>query len=270
MENLAKGKFYGIAKKQFIINGLTIVDSEFSHFRECPWHYHQNAHFAFTKKGRLTETHNSKKIHLSAGSLMYNHSQEPHCNSGYSAHVAALHVDIIEDWFKQYDINFSAIEGVHQLQDPGLKGFFYQLLKELKYFDNASPLAIESLVLESVNEMLRRHFSEKSKTPAWVPKVKDVLYQCFDQEISLKKIASAINIHPVYLCQQFPVYFKCSFGEYIRKIRIEKAVQLMLDKQCLLTNIAYSCGFADQSHFIKTFKNHIGITPLAFRKLLHE
>jgi len=53
MENLDKGKFYGNSKKQFHINGLTIVDSEFQDYSYCTWHYHQNAHFAFTTKGHL-------------------------------------------------------------------------------------------------------------------------------------------------------------------------------------------------------------------------
>src|SRR5690348_2672369 len=107
MESLATGKFFGVSKKQFHINGLTIVESSFSHYTHCPWHYHQNAHFAFTTQGSLTETHKKKKLKLSAGSLLYNHSQEPHCNSGYSENVSALHVDLSNGWFLRYDVNAS-------------------------------------------------------------------------------------------------------------------------------------------------------------------
>jgi quercetin dioxygenase-like cupin family protein len=96
VENLEKGKFYGISRKHFHMNGLTIVDSEFYHYTDCPWHYHQNPHFALTTKGNLVETHKKKQIQLSAGCLLYNHSDEPHCNSKYSDIVSALHIDRYE------------------------------------------------------------------------------------------------------------------------------------------------------------------------------
>lgn len=271
MQHLEKGKFFGESKRQYHLNGLTIVDSAFYHYTQCPWHYHQNAHFAFTTNGNLTETHKRKKIILSAGSLLYNHSQEPHCNADYSENVSALHVDISGDWFQQYNINFSQIEGVHEPVNPLLKNIFYTLCKELKYFDTASPLAIESIMLQSVSEMIRYNFLQNTKTPSWVLKVKELLYDRYNDEVSLKEIATGVNIHPVYLCQQFPFYFHCSFGEYVRKIRVEKAVGMILNKrQSSLTKIAYDCGFADQSHFIRVFKKNIGITPLALRKLFSK
>ncbi len=269
MESLEKGKFYGNSKKQFYVNGLTIVDSQFHHYTDCPWHYHQNAHFAFTTQGNLIETHKKKQIQLSAGCLLYNHSQEAHCNSKYSEFVSALHIDIDAKWFKKYDINSSSIEGLWEIRNPVLKSIFHNLYKEVKSFDNASHLQIEGMILQAVNEMIRTNSLQTSGKPAWVFKTKDLLYNRYSDNISLQEIALEINIHPVYLCQQFPIYFKCSFGDYIRKIKIEKAVELILNKQKhSLTQIAYACGFSDQSHFIRLFKKNIGITPLAFRRMI--
>jgi AraC family transcriptional regulator len=264
MENLEKGKFYGISKKQFFLNGLTIVDSGFYNYTNCPWHYHQNAHFAFTIKGNLVETHKKKQIQLSAGCLLYNHSDEPHCNSKYSDLVGALHLDIDTNWFKKYDINYAHIEGVKEIRNPVIKNIFYNLFKEVKCFDNASTVSIESMVLQSVNEMIHTNFLQT----AGIPGTRDLLHDRYDENITLQEIALEINIHPVYLCQQFPIYFHCTFGDYIRKIKIEKAVELMLRSPNLsLTRIAYACGFSDQSHFIRVFKKNIGVTPLAFRRM---
>nr|WP_314896733.1 AraC family transcriptional regulator [uncultured Flavobacterium sp.] len=57
-----------------------------------------------------------------------------------------------------------------------------------------------------------------------------------------------------------------SFGEYIRKLRIEKAIQLMQSSQYSLSEIAYLTGFSDQSHFNRIFKKHSGKTPTAYKK----
>jgi AraC family transcriptional regulator len=268
MENLATGKFYGNSKKEFHVNGLTVVDSEFYHYTNCPWHYHRNAHFAFTTKGNLTETHKKDKFYLSAGCLLYNHTSEPHFNSDYSDVVSALHIDIDNKWFEKYDIKFAPAKGVWEIKDPVLKNNFHNIFKEVKCPDNVSSLAIESMVLHSVNEMLSTRHLCTQATPTWVFKVKELLYDRYNEKILLEEIALAINIHPTYLCQQFPIYFHCSFGDYIRKIKIEKAVELILRKQHhSLTEIAYTCGFSDQSHFIRLFKKNVGVTPLAFRKM---
>jgi len=85
--------------------------------------------------------------------------------------------------------------------------------------------AQQSMVVQSVNEMIRANLLQTPGKPALVFTIKDLLYDRYSENISLHEIAFEINIHPVYLCQQFPIYFHCTFGDYIRKIKIEKAVE---------------------------------------------
>jgi AraC-like DNA-binding protein len=54
--------------------------------------------------------------------------------------------------------------------------------------------------------------------------------------------------------------------EYLQIGRLHRAVELMKDAETPLTKIAYECGFADQSHFTRTFKGLTGQTPLQYRK----
>ena len=148
-----------------------------------------------------------KQIQLAAGCLLYNHSNEPHCNSAYSEVVSALHIDIDTNWFKKYDINSSLIEGVREINNPIIKGIFHKLFKEIKCNDSASGVSIESMVLQSVNEMVQTNFLQTSGKPGWLFKTRDLLYDRYSENISLQQIASEINIHPVYLSQQFPFIF---------------------------------------------------------------
>lgn len=269
MQTLQKGKFFGISTEQYQIGEITIVHSSFHNFSNCPWHYHNNAHFAFTIKGTLTETHKRKEIELSPGCLMYNHSQEQHCNSNYSESVSALQIDIEDDWFNTYDTMYSRLEGVHILESPLLKQIFFKLFNEVNAFDEASPIAIEYLLVHAIELMLSSQKTKECNKPDWVNKLTDLLRSKCSEKLTLTVVAMELNLHPVYLCQQFPLFFNCSFGEYIRKLRIEKAVQYMLKREEMsLTEISYDCGFADQSHFIRTFKNNVGVTPFNFRKYL--
>jgi AraC family transcriptional regulator len=64
--------------------------------------------------------------------------------------------------------------------------------------------------------------------------------------------------------------FKETFGEsphaYIVGLRLEMARELMLSTADPLSQIAYACGFADQSHFTKAFRRGVGQTPNAWRR----
>ncbi|NJM53248.1 MAG: helix-turn-helix transcriptional regulator [Blastocatellia bacterium] len=77
-----------------------------------------------------------------------------------------------------------------------------------------------------------------------------------------------MDVHWVHLSRDFPRYFRCNFSEYVRKIRVEKSLNLLRNQQLALTEIALICGFADQSHFIRSFKQFHGITPKKFRQII--
>ena len=57
-----------------------------------------------------------------------------------------------------------------------------------------------------------------------------------------------------------------SYGEYIRKLRVEKAKDLLVSTNYKLTQIAYLSGFSDQSHFTKIFKEVMEKSPSNYRK----
>ena len=266
MEKLGIARHFGADSKRLHVNGLTVVHSSFHYFASCPWHYHQNAHFAFTTGGTLKETHRKFRLSLQAGALLYNHSDEPHCNSDYSDHVSALHVDLEDSWFAAHGIDFSAWNGVHVINDPLVKVQFYRVFSEVRVNDTASPIAVETILLNCVAGMLGHRPARPGGAPAWVEKVKSLLYDRYNERILLREVATEAGLHPVYLCQSFPAFFGCSFGEYVRKIRIEKAVDCLLRDSRGLTEIAYECGFSDPSHFARTFRKNVGVTPFDFRR----
>ena len=105
----------------------------------------------------------------------------------------------------------------------------------------------------------------------WAEELKNMIQDQIDTNLalSLKDFAQNLDVHPSYLSREFSKYFDdLSFGEYIRKLRIEKAIQLMQTPQYSLTEIAYLTGFSDQSHFTRIFKQQTGKNPSVFRKNL--
>ena len=127
-------------------------------------------------------------------------------------------------------------------------------------------------MLDVFHKFIRQNNSKK-KIPAWAKELKEIIQDQIDTNLtlSLKEISKGLDVNPSYLSREFSKYFEnLSFGEYIRKLRIEKAMQLMKTSTYSLTEIAYLTGFSDQSHFTRIFKKHSGKNPSIFRKGLKK
>jgi len=126
----------------------------------------------------------------------------------------------------------------------------------------------EQTLLNVFNQFIREKKSRK-KTPAWTKQLKELIQDQIDTNfsLSLKEISKELQVNPAYLSREFSKYFdNLSFGEYIRKLRIEKAIQLMHTSKYSLTEIAYLTGFSDQSHFTRIFKRFTGDNPSAYKR----
>ncbi|MRX69963.1 hypothetical protein SAMN06265349_101109 [Flavobacterium resistens] len=126
----------------------------------------------------------------------------------------------------------------------------------------------ENLLHEVYNKFLKDKKSS-AKTPTWVKDLKEIIQDQIDAQFAfdLKKISNELDLNPSYLSREFSKHFEdLNFGEYVRKLRIEKAISLISNSSHSLTEIAYMTGFSDQSHFTRIFKAHTGKNPSAYRK----
>jgi AraC-like DNA-binding protein len=125
---------------------------------------------------------------------------------------------------------------------------------------------IENLLLDVYKKFLK---AKSGKIPGWARELKEIIQDQIDTNLTLnlKEISRSLDVHPSYLSREFSRYFDdLSFGDYIRKLRIEKAVQLLRDTDRSLSEIAYLTGFSDQSHFNRIFKKFMGQNPSVYRK----
>jgi AraC-like DNA-binding protein len=161
------------------------------------------------------------------------------------------------------------IKDDHQLLDKGMMIYdaLYSWAKHLqdkKHTDGQT----EQLLIRVFNKYMKQKTAGQRKAPVWTKELKHIIQDQIDTNLamSLKTISKDLNMHPSYVSRAFSKYFdNLSFGEYIRKLRIEKAIQLLKDPQYSLSEIAYLTGFSDQSHFNRIFKKHTGMQPSVYK-----
>jgi AraC-like DNA-binding protein len=157
----------------------------------------------------------------------------------------------------------------HELLQKGMM-IYDSLYTWAKHLQNEkhSQNPFENMLLDVYHKFLKEK-KQKKNVPQWAKELKEIIQDQIDTNLtlSLKEISESLNVHPSYLSREFSKYFDdLSFGDYIRKLRIEKSIVLLQDPNYSLAEIAYLTGFSDQSHFNRIFKMHTGKSPSIFRK----
>jgi len=165
------------------------------------------------------------------------------------------------------------IQDDHQLLEKGML-IYDALYTWAKYLQNEKHTQnpFENMLLDVYKKFLTEEKKGK-KVPNWAKELKEIIQDQIDTNLtlSLKEISESLNVHPTYLSREFSKYFdNLSFGDYIRKLRIEKSMELLKDPKYSLAEIAYLTGFSDQSHFNRIFKMHTGKNPSVYRKNLEK
>jgi AraC-like DNA-binding protein len=264
---LKTGNFFGETNKTIQIDGLTLTDTIYTH-KKVDWHYHKNAYFTFILRGQLFEGNKKEDLHCSAGSLLYHDWQDPHYNIKPDVFTRGFHVEIEKEWFRKFFSYPNKLEGSFDLKDPLVKMLFYKLFFETKLYESTSAISIHLQLLKIYDHLIGRTERTGTKKPAWVDMLKEILYYSNTNKLTLDYLSAELNIHPVHLSRDFSKYFHTTLGDYIRRIKINKALSLMLDNKLTLAQIAGECGFADQSHFIRCFKKYNKMSPLQYRRII--
>ena len=95
---------------------------------------------------------------------------------------------------------------------------------------------------------------------------KEFYIERFAEAITLDQIASTVGVHPGHLAREFRRYYRCTPGDYIRQLRVDRACRELSVGDNSLAEVALAAGFSDQSHFATAFKRHTGLTPAAYRR----
>ncbi|TKC10547.1 helix-turn-helix transcriptional regulator [Pedobacter polaris] len=268
MEKLNSGEFFGITNQRLDTDGLILTNTAYTH-DYVDWHHHENAYFTFILSGKVIEGSKKGKVNLSAGSLLFHNAQESHYNIKPKGNTYGMHLELEPRWMDEIYATVKGKEGSFEVSCHQTKIIFYKILKESRMADDTVELGIQHLVIEAMASL----FPEQSGSnfyPSWIKRVTELLQDNYLSKLDLKAIAEVAGVHPVHLSRSFSKYLGCTMAEYIRRLKVERALSQLSAPGTSLSSIAYQFGFADQSHMIRCFKEISGDTPLFFRKLINS
>eukprot|EP01132_Coremiostelium_polycephalum_P017339 gene17339-20774_t len=260
---LSAGQYSGAISRMRHLEGVIAGITSYQKGSFNPeFHYHENPVLSFVLQGGNLENRKSLYKERNVGDMMFFHSGEWHRTLPAEKLSRNINLELENSFLKRYDIQEKDLNNSSHC-NTGNSLQFLKMYKELCMDDEFSTASVQMLLFSMIAEVKK---TDQLKKPEWVKKITEILRDQWNQTQSLENLSLLLQIHPITISKHFSHYFGCTLGAYLRKIRIEKSITLVRDRQITLTEIAFHCGFSDQSHFIRNFKSLTGLLPGEFRR----
>ncbi|WP_343600736.1 AraC family transcriptional regulator [Mycobacterium sp.] len=190
-------------------------------------------------------------------------------------HVYLTRDELATTCREMYERDVTDIELADEVKadDPAIYRTAMAIANEAVQGEAGSRLLVESLSCQLCVYILRRHAEvlfreptgESGLTFADQRTVRDYIQAHLDEAISIDDLAASVALSRFHFARCFRRSTGTSPHEFVLRQRIDRAKTMLTRTSIALADIAVNCGFADQSHMTRVFKQHVGVTPGRWR-----
>jgi AraC family transcriptional regulator len=266
IERLREGEFYGTIVRRAVVSGATISIVRHNHANDLPVHAHDQPYFCLLVEGQYSETYADRTISYQPFSIALHPAKFSHSDCIASVGASFFTIELADEWHervKHYvDLNNVAVD----LAGGDVSWAALRLLREFLEADEPNQLLVEGLLYEMLAAFAA--LPAEPTAPPWLERIKGYLQGAFAENHTMVELARLANVHPVSLARSFRLHERQTVGDFVNRLRIAQACQLLSDAATRIADIAADCGFVDQSHLTRVFKNITGMTPGVFRSVV--
>lgn len=143
-----------------------------------------------------------------------------------------------------------------------LKIEYFRCIDETKSTEEL--LFLLDMITKDINELLNNQ--QNKLNDHRINKIIEYISNHYAEQLSLKQVADKFHFNYYYLSSYFSTHSKEGFSEYLNKIRVDKAAELLRNEEIPVSEISFMVGYSDHSYFCKVFKKLKKLTPSKFRK----
>lgn len=258
------GEFFGNISQRWAADTVVINRLVHTHARALPSHAHQAGFVSLMLQGQYRETTGLRQFGYQPFSCVYHPPGMDHRDEIGQAGVSMLTLEFKPELFDAMD--FAAVN-LCSITDLSGNRSAWELVDLYRRISSqpANDLDIEARAVALAFSIV--------KSSAHVPRdlrslqrAREYIHAHFGDNLTLAQVAGAAGVHPVYLGQIFRQEFGETLGDYLNRIRVRAAAELLINSDRPLSAVALDLGFYDQSHFTRVFRQFTGGTPGMFRK----
>jgi AraC family transcriptional regulator len=158
-------------------------------------------------------------------------------------------------------------------RDPQIQSIGMMLFTELQQENLGGRLYIESLANILAVHLLRQYAAVKPRLTIYegglperqLLQVLEYINDHLDQDIKLADLAQLLDLSQFHFSHMFKQAIGTPPYQYLLQQRVERAKQLLKQKERSIMDIALECGFNSHSHLSRQFRQLTGMTPTAYR-----
>ncbi|MBB3838326.1 AraC-like DNA-binding protein [Runella defluvii] len=255
-----------------------------SHEDRFFWHQHPEYEIVYIHKGSGKRHIGQHLSHFEEGELMFIGPNVPHLNFGYGADYEheEIVVQLRDTFLGESFLQSPELQDINRLFELSKKGlnFFGETrqevanlmltLPQLSHFERLIQLLIilQKLATSKEYNLLKINgisYEHSHREEARIRQIYGYVEQHYQREIDVQTVADLANLTVPSFCRYFKKITQMTFTDFVNEYRIKQASKLLVQNQSV-TDVCYSSGFNNLSHFTKTFKAVTGKTPREYKK----
>lgn len=255
---------------------------------DAPYHFHPEYELTSIAKGNGRRYTGSHMEDFAAGDLVLIGPNLPHCwkleTDAEGREASAIVIQFNANFLGDDFFNKPELHEVKKLFKNSISGISFKggtqtainkvlsaLINEENNFNKMMGLlnVLQALSLSNEYTFLDRNQSIAERSLAEQERINPVfayLVENFRKQVSLDVAAGIANMTTNAFCKYFKKITRKTFVETIIDYRLNYATQQLVQTDKPISDIAFESGFGDVSHFYKTFKSKMNLSPLNYRK----
>jgi AraC family transcriptional regulator len=242
-----------------------LTETRYPPLARIPQHTHELPAFCFILSGNYEEAFGSTVLSCRPNGVVFRPPKVAHADLLGRDGAHCLIVEPSSEWLSNLSSEIALPPG--PVFVPGrFLALANRLQNELRWSDACTRVAVEGLALEMAAAVSRALSRCEPEVPAWLWRAREYLEVHYRNCPELSLVARVVGVHPVHLIRVFRQHYKCTPGQFLRRLRLEAAADALVHSEHRLLDIALEAGFADQPHFTKAFRKFSGQTPGEYRR----
>lgn len=253
---------------------------------KAPYHFHQEYELTLIPSGSGKRYVGSHMADFNAGDIVIVGANLPHCWKlvpEKQPDAQAVVIQFTADFLGSSFFEKPELTLIRELLDRSSSGICFaqtdyertfSAIAAMQHQDSFQKLITFIEILQGLAASAHMTLLDKQPGPAVqdlsdqkrINPVLAYLVENFRKEVSLTAAASLTNMTTNAFCKYFKRVTRKTFMEMVIQYRLNYATQQLVQTDNPVTDIAFESGFSDVSHFYKTFKAKMGLSPLNYRK----
>ena len=266
---LAAGQFLGDITRSLDVCDVLLRETQHAGGQVIAPHVHETPHFCIGVAGACVERINNRDIECVPGTIEYHPAGTCHSSRWHRRGGRCFTVSLGARWTSHLADDDRELRPHEGVLGDAPRQLMSRLHRELMFADDNSNMVIEGLTLALIGDARRERAVAvmRGAPPAWLRRAADDLRDHAFESVRVEVAAQVAGVHSVLLSRWFRRVHHMTVGEFVRRLRIERARHLLAASAKPLSAIALECGFVDHAHFTRTFRSLVHSTPSDYRRV---